>query len=145
MPPCDRTARLAPDHTSRLKGGTSLKWATVLILAFVVMAFSSGTPASASHIDLLCVDQDDDGVINKEEARAVVAAYFSPAHSIAPEPGPLSDTVSADLWVYLSDEERSDGTVVLASADPAFDIDRFDLAVFVDGTTLLQHQPDLRR
>ena len=101
------------------------------------MAFSSGTPASASHVDFRCVDQDGNGQVDKEEARAVITAYFVPSHPLAPPPPPpsqLSDTTEADLWVYLSDEEWSDGTVVLASADPAFDIDVFDLAVFVDGT-----------
>ena len=78
----------------------------------------------------------------------MVAAYFNPGHPLAPPPPPpsqLSDTTEADLWVYLSDEEGSDGTIVLASADPAFDIDGFRLAVFVDGTRYCKHQPDLRR
>ena len=115
-----------------------MKWATVLVLALAVMVLSNGQPAIASHNDIGCVDWNGNGQVDVREVLAVVAAYFNPGHPLAPPPPPpsqLSDTTEADLWVYLSDEERSDGTVVLASADPAFDIDVFDLAVFVDGTS----------
>ena len=112
-----------------------MKWATVLVLALVVMAVSNGH-AMASHYDLRCVDQDGNGQVDKEEARAVVAAYFSPEHPLAPPPPPpsqLSQTTEAVLWVTVSQHPQLTERL-LVHADTAFDIDTFDLEVFVDGT-----------
>ena len=45
---------------------------------------------------------------------------------------PLETTTRANLWIYIEAEQRSYGVRWEVYADPAFDIDRFDLSVYID-------------
>ena len=58
-----------------------------------------------------------------------------PSTTATPNPPPenLANAIQANLWVYLS-QDPDISEYLSVEADPAFDVDAFDLDVFVDGS-----------
>lgn len=54
---------------------------------------------------------------------------------------PLELTTSANLWIYIQQESNFGYTEWEVYADPAFDVDAFDLDVFIDGRKFCNPNP----
>ena len=113
--------------------------------------------AQTEQGSLACVDSNNNGRIDIGELFNVIDQYFSsdpiptPDPTIAPTPSPtptptvaptptptstptletpLNEVERANLWVLLKNNDRGR---LLVYADPAFEVDRFDLDLIVDG------------
>ena len=110
------------------------------MVALSLMAFgaiSIGVVSAQSGSNLGCVDSNGNGVVDISELFDVIDAYFDGTRVSPPEPEPtpgnLADATEANLWIaMLQDPDIPDYLQVWA--DTTFDLDRFALTVFVDGS-----------
>ena len=117
----------------------------VALTILVTLILTQEAAAQTEQGSLACVDSNNNGKVDIGELFNVIDQYFSsdpiptpdstpgptstPTSTPTPEPT-LDETELANLWVLL---KNNDSGRLLVYADPAFDVDRFDLDLFVDG------------
>ena len=125
-----------------------------LVVAVIILATLILTQEAAAQTEqgsLACVDSNNNRRIDRAEVINVIRQYFSgdqiptpdstPAPTSTPTPTvaptststpetPLNEVERANLWVLLKNNDRGG---LLVYADPAFEVDRFDLDLLVDG------------
>ena len=121
----------------------------VALIILVTLILTQEAAAQTEQGSLACLDSNGNGRVDIGELFNVIDLYFSgdpistpnstPAPTSTPTPTmtptstpapTLDETELANLWVLL---KNNDSGRLLVYADPAFDVDRFDLDLFVDG------------
>jgi hypothetical protein len=83
-----------------------------------------------------CLDKDGDDLVGIAELFDLIDAYFdqTPWSELCPAPEPgTTPTDTAKLWIGLS-QNPDLADYLRVRADTAFDVEAFDLDIFVDGT-----------